>query len=475
MMNRLTLILCLLVFGSAHYAAPAEGDVDQSPSAARVTELRKKIEALRAKNDVTGLRLLGAEVKAEWLAKKSPAYYPVILDVCLAMNSTRTTEPEIDEAIRDLAVAAIDSPAEKPVAVVAKILLFLHGDYDYSTGQPAGAAWVKERQTRAERWLTVCTAARVQNAAMPKPTGPLVMHVSPPEGLPSGVGPSSVKDPVLRKKFEEAIERNRQLSEAYSKKSAFQDLEKDVAANAARYLVDAFAKPPFRTDELADLLAKHRFPKDHTATLMKEVRRREAAESERAAKYARFTAGTSATGKTLQYSMDGTTFRDAPFPLFIEQGAAVTFKAPFAGDACEWQGSSGATGNGAENKVKFSAVSAADTDFKTVTATRAGGMVTAHVIVFKLIPVYTPQDDFPGRDHDAYGIGEWINLSYKTEPAGISESQIGGLRWVVKSGGGDLYGGAGGLGTYECSGVGGSFILDLQRLGQPAKEPLPRK
>ncbi len=470
-MNRRTVILCLLIFGSAQYAAPAEGDVDQSPSAARVTELRKKIEALRAKKDVTGLRLLGAEVKAEWLAKKSPAYYPVILDVCLAMNSTRTTEPGIDEAIRDLAVAAIDSPAEKPVAVVAKLLLFLHGDSDYL----ADTAWVKKRQTRAERWLTVCTAARVQNASMPKPSGPLVMHVSPPEGLPTGVGPSAVKDPVLRKKFEEAIERNRQLSEAYGKKSAFEDLEKDVAANAARYLVDAFAKPPFRTDELADLLAKHRFPKDNTATLMKEVRRREAAETERAAKYAKFTAGMSATGNTLRFSVDGTTFRDAPFPLFIEQGAAVTFKAPFAGDACEWQGSSGAIGKGAENKVKFSAISANDADFKTVTATRAGGTATAHVIVYKLIPVYTPQDDFPGRDHDAYGIYEWINLSYKTEPAGISESQVGGLRWVIKNGGGDLYGGAGGLGTYECPGVGGSFVLDLQRLRRPAEEPPLRK
>src|SRR4051794_23115863 len=95
------------------------------------------------------------------------------------------------------------------------------------------------------------------------------------------------------------------------------------------------------------------------------------------------------------------------------------------------------------------------------TATGAGGTATAHVVVFELHTVYTPKDDFPGRDYDAYGPFEIIHLSYRTVPAGVRDADVGGLQWVIKSGGGDLYGGAGGVGTYQCPGA-GAFALDLR-------------
>jgi hypothetical protein len=251
----------------------------------------------------------------------------------------------------------------------------------------------------------------------------------------------------------------------------FEHLEEHIEADAARYLTDAYSRPPFRTHELKALLAGHGSAKDRRA-IVAEVSRREQAEAERAAAVAKGLAGVgpAAAGRTLQYSFDGSTFRDVPVPLYVEKDTPVTFRAPFAGGACVWRGTAGVAGKGAALPVKLATLSKHVADFQTVTATGDGGTATAHVVVFELHPVYTPKDDFPGRDYDAYGPYEFINLSYKTVPAGIRDVDVGGLRWVIEKGGGDLYGGAGGVGTYQCPGM-GSFALDLRAVGRRPAGP----
>jgi hypothetical protein len=469
MMAKLKVTLGLLLL-FVQPAIPGDGGGAKSLPDGRIAELRKQIASLRAKTDVKGLRQLGVEIKAEWLANKSPTHYQAILELCLAMSSTRTTEPGINESIRDLVVAAIDSPGEKPAQIVADLLLFLQGDIEYSSGQLHGEGWVKERRTRAERWLKVCKSIREQNAALPKPTGTVYLNLMAPEGLRSGVAPSAVKDPILRKKYEEAIAENSKRADAHRNKRYLEDSEQSAAQRAERYLTETFSKPPFRAEELTKLLEIYQFPKASHLTIIDEVRRREAAKIERDAKLAKMASaiGRAPTPRKLQYSLDGSTFHDASFPLYVMQGTTVTFKPPATGDSWVWKGSSGASGEGVKTKVVFSELSKDITDFKTVIASHGGDTITAHVIVYDLFPIYTPEHNFPGRDLDAYGVCEFINLSYKTAPAGISESDLGGLQWVIKSGDGDLYGRSGGIGTYQCSDVGGRFILAIQVVARPS-------
>jgi hypothetical protein len=470
MMARLNVFLCLFALLFIQSASPGEGG-DAKSSNARIAELRKQIVTLRAKPDVKALQQLGVEIKAEWLAKKSPTHYRAILDLCLAISSTRTTEPDVNELIRDLAVAAIDSPGEKPARVLAQLLLFLQGDFEYSSGELHGDDWAKERRTRAERWLKVCKSIREQNAALPKPTGEIYLNIAPPGGkYPSGVDPRAIKDPIVRKKYEEALAENSKRHDAHGKKRALEDAEKSAAQRSERYLTETYSKPPFRTDELTKLLETYQFPKASRLTIIAEVQRREAAKIERDAKLAKIT---SALGKApknikLQYSLDGSTFHDASFPLYVMQDTAVTFKTSATGDSWVWKGSAGAAGKGATTKVTFLKLSKEITDFKTVSASHDGDTITAHVIVYDLLPIYTPEDNFPGRSLDAYGVCEFINLSYKTVPAGISEADLGGLQWVISIGGGDLYGSAGGISTYQCSDVGGRFVLAIQLVPRPA-------
>jgi hypothetical protein len=470
MMAKLKVTLGLLLL-FVQPAIPGDGGGSKAPHAIRIAELRKQIAALRAKTDVKGLQQLGVEIKAEWLANKSPTHYQAILELTLAMSSTRTTEAGINESIRDLVVAAIDSPGEKPASIVAALLLFLQGDFEYSSGQLNGDDWVKERRTRAERWLKVCKSIREQNAALPKPTGTIYLNIAPPGGrFPSGVDPSAIKDPILRKKYEEAIAENSKRADAHRKKRDLEDAEKSAAQRAQRYLTEIFSKPPFRKEELTKLLETYQFPKTGRLTILEEVQRREAAKIQRDAKLAKMTSalGKAPTPIKLQYSLDGSTFQDASFPLYVMQGTTVTFKPSSTGDSWVWKGSSGASGKGATTKVAFAKLSKELTDFKTVIASHGGDTITAHVIVYDLVPIYTPEDNFPGRDLDAYGVCEFISLSYKTAPAGISERDLGGLHWVIEKGGGDLFGSAGGIGTYQCSDVGGTFVLAIKVVARPS-------
>jgi hypothetical protein len=52
-------------------------------------------------------------------------------------------------------------------------------------------------------------------------------------------------------------------------------------------------------------------------------------------------------------------------------------------------------------------------------------------------------------------------------PSGVTEADIGGLQWSEVSGGGDLTGGAGGVGTYVCPVVETNVTLDLKVQGGP--------
>jgi hypothetical protein len=470
MITSIKVILWLLFLFFILPASPGEGGDAKSPPNVRIAELRKQIATLHAKPDVKGLQQLSGAIKAEWLANKSPTHYQAILELCLAISSTRTTEPGVNESIRDLVVAVIDSQGEKSSPIAADLLLFLQGDFEYSSGQLVGNDWVKERQTRAERWLKVCKSIREQNAAMPKPTGAVYVNLMAPEGLPSGVAPSAIKDPILRKKYEEALAQNSKRHDAYRKKEYLESAEKSAAQRSQRYLTEAFSKPPFRTDQLTKLLEIYQFPKASRQAIIEEVQRREAAKAERDAKLAKMISalGKAPTATKLQFSLNGSAFQDVSFPLYVMQGTTVTFKPSSTADSWVWKGSAGASGKGVTTKVVFSKLSKDMADLKTVIASQGGESTTAHVIVYDLLPIYLPEDNFPGRDLDAYGICEFINLSYKTVPAGISESELGGLRWVIKSGGGDLYGSAGGIGTYQCSDKAGRLDLAIQVVARPS-------
>src|ERR1700687_4325709 len=118
----LSCVLCGLFFQLPSWGG--DGDMNTSQSE-HIRALREKIEKLQAGRDLIGLRQLVTQAKDEWLKNKSADYYPVILELCLAVNSTAPTQQELCESMRDLAVSAIDSSDNKSPEITGRLLMVI--------------------------------------------------------------------------------------------------------------------------------------------------------------------------------------------------------------------------------------------------------------------------------------------------------------------------------------------------------------
>jgi len=173
----------------------------------------------------------------------------------------------------------------------------------------------------------------------------------------------------------------------------------------------------------------------------------------------------------IQFSVDGAIYKDVPSPFFVPKGQSVTFKAMPNPDSATWPSGyptwgGEATGTGSAATVTFNTLTTTSFDFQTVTAS-CGNTKTVNIVVYELVPILTPDDNFDGRDLDAYGVCEFINLSYTIAPSGITEYDLGGLQWIIETGEGDLLGSAAGTGLYQCPDVAATVALALQYVGGP--------
>ncbi len=97
----------------------------------------------------------------------------------------------------------------------------------------------------------------------------------------------------------------------------------------------------------------------------------------------------------------------------------VAADGPFPAGVPAWSGTAGASGSGETATATCSSLSASATDYKTVIAL-AANKITVDLIVFELTPNTTPQDNFAGRSQTRFGVGEVVDLSYTTQPAGVN-------------------------------------------------------
>jgi hypothetical protein len=154
-------------------------------------------------------------------------------------------------------------------------------------------------------------------------------------------------------------------------------------------------------------------------------------------------------------------------PLYVLKDTPVLFRAfktPY--QAADWPsgkpvwgGSAGASGTGETKTVTFSTKSNSLTDYKTVTV-ECGNVVTVNVVVYTLHGILTPFSWFYGRSNYRYGLEEFVNLSYSTDPNGIFCM----LEWIKTSGVGQVYGW-----SYDAKDATGEVTLKLQHTYGPSK------
>ncbi|HEY5311622.1 MAG TPA: hypothetical protein VIK18_03860, partial [Pirellulales bacterium] len=172
--------------------------------------------------------------------------------------------------------------------------------------------------------------------------------------------------------------------------------------------------------------------------------------------------------QVLEYVDPNGDWTHVPAVLYVHKGTTVRFRAlknpstsPVWPNGKPVWGGEASGSHVDEVAVTFNNLSAGLGDLKTVTV-ECGNQLAANVLVFQLVGDFKPQDDFPKRSYDKYGLRERVDLSFHTQPAGVTLSQIGGkLTWKHVQGKGLLATRPEGKGTFDMPDEPGTAGLQL--------------
>ncbi len=155
--------------------------------------------------------------------------------------------------------------------------------------------------------------------------------------------------------------------------------------------------------------------------------------------------------------------------LHVLKGTTVSFRAlkstsgAWPAGKPAWGGA--ASGSGVTKSVTFNG----STGNHTVTAS-CDNTKSVTVRVYTLQVDWDPVDNFQGRSPTRLGLGEHVDLDFRTTPSGITPVQIGNLRWKKTSGGGTLNAHAtNGTAVFMSPATAGTTNLKLEIQSGPSK------
>ena len=238
----------------------------------------ERIKALRLKKDGKGLEDLIGEIEAAWADKKDRGYFRTVDDLCAALVATNSFHPGNGDRARKLAVGVLDSGMEIPLSVEMSLVKRLFFDEQYFRQQKFGSQeWEIDRLALLRRWLLVWRHLDVARAKIPKVIGePLISvwpQTSPGQKTYPNMPPEEIKDPVIRKEYEEAIAKNNEIDRLLYEKREIERLEQGFLQAAPRTIKELYHRPPFNSQELENNLDEFQIDPKFKKLIIDDVRK----------------------------------------------------------------------------------------------------------------------------------------------------------------------------------------------------------
>ena len=171
---------------------------------------------------------------------------------------------------------ALDTPEEKPLDSEIRLTLLLQADPEYKDGKDRLSEWKAARLNRVQRWLTTWQRLRQAKGSLPAVLEMPEVNVDVPDGSGASPGdpPEMIRDPILRKQYEDAIAKNNERARAHLLKRDIANLETAFVGSAKRYVMNAYVKPPFDSEEMERTLDQYGVDKETRTAMVSEVQRR---------------------------------------------------------------------------------------------------------------------------------------------------------------------------------------------------------
>jgi hypothetical protein len=97
---------------------------------------------------------------------------------------------------------------------------------------------------------------------------PIYANMAPDITLKAGISPKDVKDPKIRKDYEERLAKNSQLAKERHVQIIVKQTLVDTEEQIKEYLLTAYSKAPRADEELLDLLEKYKYPEPDKIKLL---------------------------------------------------------------------------------------------------------------------------------------------------------------------------------------------------------------
>ena len=245
-------------------------------------EAVNRLEPLRDSRDLNTLEKTVGELDQELSQVGGEDYSRSMLYVCNLLSSYDFRNyGRQNRLLHQYADKALMNPASKPLEVVLQLLAHLEDDFEDPETRNDLERWAGKRRARTEQWLR---ALQQLDNEMQKDFNfadlPQVNIAPPAANLPSGVAPEAIQDPVMRKEYEAAIERNRQKADAFARQWELRELRSRYWPIGSRYIARAYSRPPLDEAELQGLLNEHLSDEDSKAAILDAARQEIAAGSE---------------------------------------------------------------------------------------------------------------------------------------------------------------------------------------------------
>ncbi len=258
----LILVLCVELVQSA--TSPTNSVVySDNPPYTRDFEL---IESLGQAKDSAGLEHMAADLKARWKDVDMDCYCRLMYQL---LGHLRTDFDPVDyvklQALSEGVLAELEKEFTRsinPVLVpyyceyqIGHISLIYGTKYYYTAkGDKDNETWLNQRRDVMIQLLKVWRLIQNEKDSTWDINDWLPMNVDPPNGAPTGISPESIKDPNLRAKYEDDIQKNAERHKSWRIQYEIWKTEGDLKRRLLNDIKVMYNTPPLAPDELKSLL-----------------------------------------------------------------------------------------------------------------------------------------------------------------------------------------------------------------------------
>ena len=232
----------------------------------------KQLMASRNKNDLDVYEDFADAILNKWVTK-SPIYYGrLTLELCKPLSSGNFNDIHDVGLARKYALLALEKADEISLELELELTghVMTHPGMRYS---PKGQEFAKNRQKDCQ--IRLHAWQRLLDAIDPAwdPNDLPQLNVVPPEqtGLPSGVSPQAIENPVLRAEYEVAIEANRQKIEKYNEQYRLRGWLKRYPKQTEEYIIRAYSTAPYNNEELIQYLNEYKLDEETKTRIIDTV------------------------------------------------------------------------------------------------------------------------------------------------------------------------------------------------------------